>query len=228
MSTTRPKGQSLAVLLLLTALLAPALLLVAVFGTRLGLWSADFGMGLLALKAGRVLAYLGLAAALVACIMALRERRLLGLAGAALLAAGLTLGGYLVQERRFGEAPRDVATDPTDPPAFARLLAAERRLAGAPDTRPQACEGLAPAPTQVAPETAAWALEKAGFTVLGTAPFRVDGRKEGAWFGLTHDVSIRIRPGRTDVRVAARDSLPVGDEACRLAKAVVEGLTPRT
>lgn len=228
MSTTRPKGHPLAVLLLLAALLAPALLLVAVFGTRLGLWSADFGMGVLALKAGRVLAYLGLAAALVACIMALRERRLLGLAGVALLAAGLTIGGYLVQERRFGEAPRDVATDPTDPPAFARLLAAERRLAGAPDTRPQACEGLAPAPTQVAPETAAWALEKAGFTVLGTAPFRVDGRKEGAWFGLTHDVSIRIRPGRTDVRVAARDSLPVGDEACRLAKAVVEGLTPRT
>lgn len=226
MSTTRPKDQPLAVLLLLTALSAPALLLVAVFGTRLGFWDADFGMGVLALKAGRILAYLGLAAALVAVLLALRDRRLLGLAGAALLAAVLSVGGYWMQDRRFGEAPRDVATDPSDPPAFARLLTAERRLAGAPQTRPQACEGLAPAPTQVAPETAAWALEKAGFTVLGTAPFRVDGRKEGAWFGLTHDVSIRIRPGRTDVRVAARDSLPVGDEACRLAKAVVAELTP--
>lgn len=226
MSTTRPKDQSLVVLLLLTALSAPALLLVAVFGTRLGFWDPDFGMGVLALKAGRILAYLGLAAALVAALLALRDRRLLGPAGAALLAAVLSVGGYWVQDLRFGEAPRDVATDPSDPPAFARLLTAERRLAGAPQTRPQACEGLAPAPTQVAPETAAWALEKAGFTVLGTAPFRVDGRKEGAWFGLTHDVSIRIRPGRTDVRVAARDSLPVGDEACRLAKAVVAGLTP--
>lgn len=226
MSTQRPKAQPLAVLLLLLSLLSPGLLLGAVFGTRLGLWSADFGMGVLALKAGRLLAYLGLAAALVAVILALRDRRLLGLAGAALLVGGLCIGGYWVQDRRFGEAPRDVATDPTDPPAFARLLTAERRLAKAPQTRPQGCEGLAPAPTQVAPETAAWALEKAGFTVLGTAPFRVDGRKEGAWFGLAHDVSVRIRPGRTDVRVAARDSLPVGDESCRLAKAVVAGLTP--
>lgn len=223
--TTRPKLQPLAVLLLLVALLTPGLLLVAVFGTRFALWGADFGMGVLGLKVGRILAYLGLAAALVAVILALKDRRLLGLAGAALLAAVLSVGGYLVQDRRFGEAPRDVATDPSDAPAFARLLSAERRLSGAPDTQPQACEGLAPAPTQVAPETAAWALEKAGFTVLGTAPFRVDGRKEGAWFGLTYDVSIRIRPGRTDVRVAARDSLPVGDEACRLAKAVVAGLT---
>lgn len=223
--TTRPKLQPLAVLLLLAALLTPGLLLVAVFGTRFALWDADFGMGVLGLKVGRILAYLGLAAALVAVILALKDRRLLGLAGAALLAAVLSVGGYLVQDRRFGEAPRDVATDPSDAPAFARLLSAERRLSGAPDTQPQACEGLAPAPTQVAPETAAWALEKAGFTVLGTAPFRVDGRKEGAWFGLTYDVSIRIRPGRTDVRVAARDSLPVGDEACRLAKAVVAGLT---
>ncbi|WP_313574886.1 DUF1499 domain-containing protein [Brevundimonas sp.] len=226
MSTTRPKGQSLAVMLLLVALLAPTLLLVAVCGARLGVWSADFSLGVLALKAGRVLAYLGLAAALAACLMALRERRLLGIAGAALAIAGVTLGGYLIQERRFTDAPRDVATDPSEPPAFARILAAERRLAGVPETRPQTCEGLLPAPTQVAPETAAWALEKAGFTVLGTSPFRVDGRKEGAWFGVTHDVTVRIRPGRTDVRVAGRDNLQVGDEACRLAKAVVAALTP--
>ena len=226
MSNTRPKGQGLAKLLLLTALLAPSLLLVAVLGTVLGLWSADFGMGVLALKAGRVLAYLGLAGALIACLLAFRERRLLGIAGVALLFAAVTLGGFLVQERRWTDAPRDVATDLSDPPVFARVLAAERRLAGVSESRPQACEGLVSAPTQVASETAAWALEKAGFTVLGTAPFRVDGRKEGAWFGLTHDVTVRIRPGRTDVRVAGRDNLQVGDEACRLAKAVVAELTP--
>ena len=37
MSNTRPKGQGLAKLLLLTALLAPGLLLAAVLGTVLGL-----------------------------------------------------------------------------------------------------------------------------------------------------------------------------------------------
>lgn len=226
MPNTRPKSQSLAVLLLVTALLAPALLFVAVFGTRLGLWNIEFGMGVLALKVGRVLAYLGLAAALIACLLAFHDRRLMPIAGAALLFGGVTIGGYLVQERRFTDAPRDVATDPLEPPVFARFLAAERRLAGLSDIQPQACEGLAPAPSQVAPETAAWALEKAGFTVVGTAPFRVDGFKEGFWFGLKHDVSIRIRPGRTDVRVAGRDALQVGDEACRLAKAVVAELTP--
>lgn len=58
MSTNRPKGQSLAVLLLLVALLAPALLLVAVCGARLGVWSAEFSLGVLALKIGRILACL--------------------------------------------------------------------------------------------------------------------------------------------------------------------------
>ena len=226
MSTTRPKGQTLALLLLLIALLAPAVLLVAVCGARLDVWSAEFSLGVLAMKVGRALAFAGLAAALAACLLAFRERRLLGIGAAALAISGATVAGYLVQERRFTAAPRDVATDPSDPPAFARILAAERRLAGVSESRPQACEGLTPASTQVAPETAAWALEKAGFTVLGTAPFRVDGRKEGAWFGLTYDVAVRIRPGRTDVRVAGRDDLRAGDEACRLAKAVVAGLTP--
>ena len=226
MPKMQPRGQFLARGLLLTTLLTPSLLLAAVVGTLAGLWSADFGMGVLALKAGRILAFVGLAAALAACFLAFRERRLWATGSVALLIAGLTVGGYLAQERRFTEAPRDVTTDPADPPPFARILAAERRLDHAPDVPSQPCEGVAPAATQVAPETAAWALEKAGFTVLGTSPFRVDGSKQGAWFGLTHDVTVRIRPGRTDVRVAARDSLSVGDESCRLAKAVVAGLTP--
>lgn len=226
MPNSRPKGGKLAKLLLATALLAPGLLLVASAGTRGELWSPDFGMGVLALTIGRILAYLGLAAALVACLLAFRERRLLGIAGAALLIAGATIAGYVIQERRFTDAPRDVTTDVSEPPVFARSLAAERRLAGTDDSRPQACAGLEAAPTQVAPETAAWALEKAGFTVVGTAPFRVDGRKQGSWYGVTHDVTVRIRPGRTDVRVAGRDSLKIGDEACRLAKAVAAELAP--
>ncbi|WP_392353606.1 hypothetical protein V8F63_13380 [Brevundimonas sp. LF-1] len=101
MPNSRPKAGVLAKLLLATALLAPGLLLVASAGTRGELWSTDFGMGVLALTVGRILAYLGLAAALAACLLAFRERRLIGIAGAALLIAGVTIAGYLIQERRF-------------------------------------------------------------------------------------------------------------------------------
>ncbi|MEG0819028.1 MAG: hypothetical protein RSG56_06245 [Brevundimonas sp.] len=69
-------------------------------------------------------------------------------------------------------------------------------------------------------------MSAGGFTVRGAAPFRADGAKEGFWFGLTHDAAIRIRPGRTDVRVAQREGVRVGDEACRLARAITAGLQP--
>ncbi|MNY64682.1 hypothetical protein D3C86_2018270 [compost metagenome] len=60
----------------------------------------------------------------------------------------------------------------------------------------------------------------------GAAPFRADGAREGFWFGLTYDAAIRIRPGRTDVRVAQREGVRVGDESCRLARAITDGLKP--
>lgn len=211
--------------LLLVVFLTPLLLLVAVFGTRLGVWSAAFGLGTLALQVGRVLAFAGGAAALAGIILAMRApRRLGGLAALGLAVAGGVLAGVLVQGAQFSPEPRDVTTDSAEPPAFSRAVSAARHAAQAPQATPQSCEGLAFAPTQVTPETASRALAEAGFTVLGSAPFRADGRREGAWFGLTHDAAVRIRPGRTDVRVASRSGVDVGDEACRLARAVVAGL----
>ncbi|MNY57188.1 hypothetical protein D3C86_1933590 [compost metagenome] len=50
-------------------------MLIAVFGTRFGLWSAEFGLGVLTLRIGRILAFAGLAAALVAVIIALKDMR---------------------------------------------------------------------------------------------------------------------------------------------------------
>lgn len=211
--------------LLLVVFLTPLLLLVAVFGTRLGVWSAEFGLGTLALEVGRVLAFVGGAAALIGAVLAVRApRRLGGLAALGLVVAGAVLAGVLVQGARFSPEPRDVTTDSAEPPAFSRAVTAERRAAQAPAATPERCDGLAFAPTQVTPETASRALTEAGFTVLGSAPFRADGRREGAWFGLTHDAAVRIRPGRTDVRVASRNGVDLGDEACRLARAVVAGL----
>ncbi len=211
--------------LTLAAFAAPLLVLVAVFGTRLGLWSAGFGLEVLTLKIGRILAFAGLAAALVAVILAMKDMKRRGLyAAVSLVVAGATVALFLVQERRFAvPADNDVTTDAAEPPAFSRAVLAMRGGEGA-TSASVACPGLVAISRQVAPETAAAALSAAGFTVRGAAPFRADGAKEGFWFGLTHDAAIRIRPGRTDVRVAQREGVKVGDEACRLARAITDGL----
>jgi hypothetical protein len=215
--------------LTLAACLAPLLVLVAVFGTRFGLWSAGFGLDVLTLKLGRILAFAGLAAALVAVIIALKDVRRRGLYAAVSLAvAGATVALFLIQERRFAvPADNDVTTDAAETPAFSRAVVAMRGGQGTgKDGASVACPALVSVPRQVAPETAAAALAAAGFTVRGAAPFRADGAKEGFWFGLTYDAAIRIRPGRTDVRVAQREGVKVGDEACRLARAITTGLQP--
>lgn len=216
--------------LTLAAFVAPLVVLAAVFGTRFGLWSAGFGLEVLTLKIGRILAFAGLAAALIAVIIALKDVRRRGLYAAVSLAvAGATVALFLVQQQRFAVlADNDVTTDPAEAPAFSRAVLAMRGGAGAGGGGASvACPDLVSVPRQVAPETAAAALSAAGFTVRGAAPFRADGAQEGFWFGLTYDAAIRIRPGRTDVRVAQREGVGVGDEACRLAQAVVQGLAPQ-
>ena len=214
--------------LTLAAFAAPLLVLLAVFGTRFGLWGAGFGLDVLTLKIGRILAFAGLAAALVAVILALKDMKRRGLyAVVSLVVAGATVALFAVQGQRFAvPADNDVTTDAAEAPAFSRAVLAMRGEQGA-TTASVACPGLVSVSRQVAPETAAAALAAAGFTVRGAAPFRADGAREGFWFGLTYDAAIRIRPGRTDVRVAQREGVRVGDEACRLARAITDGLQPQ-
>ena len=213
--------------LTLVAFLAPLLVLVAVFGARFGLWGAGFGLEVLTFKVGRILAFVGLAAALVAVVVAFKDMRRRGLyAAVSLVVAGATLALFMVQGQRFAvPADNDVTTDAAEAPVFSRAVLAMRGGQGGGEAS-VACPDLISVPRQVAPETAAAALEAAGFTPRGAAAFRADGSKEGFWFGLTYDAAIRIRPGRTDVRVAQREGVKVGDEACRLARAVAAGLQP--
>ena len=75
-------------------------------------------------------------------------------------------------------------------------------------------------------QQAASALADAGFVVTRATTFEVEGVHQGAWFGFVTDAVVRIRPGRTDVRVAARDARPDGGAACRLAARIV-GETPQ-
>jgi len=214
--------------LTLAACLSPLLVLVAVFGTRFGLWSASFGLEVLTLKIGRILAFVGLAAALITVVIAMKDMRRRGLyAAVSLVVAGATVALFLVQGQRFAvPADNDVTTDAAEAPAFSRAVLAMRGGQGEASVS-VACPGLVSVSRQVAPETAAAALAAAGFTVRGAAPFRADGAKEGFWFGLTHDAAIRIRPGRTDVRVAQREGVTVGDESCRLARAIADGMQPQ-
>ena len=223
--TTRTRGGIGMRWLVLIVLAAPLLVFVAVIGTRFGLWSVDVGRDLLTLQVGRWLALAGLAAAVLAVVMALRDLRRLGaIAVVTLLVSLATVGLYVRQQAQLtAPAPLDATSDPVDAPGYGPGTTELRAALRSPDA-PSACSGLTAVPTQVASETATTALEDAGFTVQKAGMFQSEGLHEGFWFGLRYDAVVRIRPGRTDVRVAARDGRPQGDAACRLARKIVDGL----
>lgn len=206
--------------------LAPLLVLVAALGTRTGLWTYEIGHDLLAWRVGVGLAAFGAVAALALVIFALRRRASGWMALFAVAVSAATIGVYAWQASRLASGPPDdISTDLAEAPGFGRLDA--RRGAGGPGRTggAEACPGAIPAPTQVPPGSAAWALQESGFVLDGSVTVaRAAGTHRGFWFGVTHDAVIRIRPGRTDVRVAARDGRPHGGEACRLATRISERL----
>jgi hypothetical protein len=178
------------------------------------------------------LALVGVAAALLAVLLVLRGSRKAWLPAlvAVLLAAGSAAGfGWLRQA--FAEpGPLDVTTNVPDRPGYNRALLQRRAAAGGVD--PAAlpagegtCDLGGSIPTQVAPETAAAALQGAGFEVLGYSVARADGVRQDRAFGFGHDAVVRIRPGQTDVRVTAREAWRDGGATCRLARKIVQGLT---
>lgn len=208
------------------ALAGAATVFVAALGTRAGVWDADFALGTLTFVVAPVLTAIGVICAVVLAVWSMRRPRALLLAAiVAVLAVGGTAAGLGLRWQAFhGPAAWDVTSDPTDPPGFSRLLAQRRATDGAAravsPAGPQACRGAVSTPSQLAPERAAAALEAAGFTVIGSAAFRAEGERRGFWFGLAHDAVVRIRPGRTDVRVTARSARAQGGETCRLAAAL--------
>lgn len=217
--------------LLLAALLAPLIVFVGVLGVRAGLWDWTVGYGLLTRQVAFWAAVLGVAAAVAALAVALKSpRRAGGLALVALLASAGALGLLMRHGQQVESAGPgwDVTTNSEDTPGFSPELNSLRRQAGAEGgSASAACPGLAPINAQVAPQVAGWALKQAGFTVRGFGVGRADGVREGVWFGFTHDAVVRIRPGRTDVRVSGRENRPDAGEACRLARKIVSELQVR-
>ncbi|RZJ96505.1 MAG: DUF1499 domain-containing protein [Brevundimonas sp.] len=220
----------LTTLLVLIAAVSPLLVLVAALGARFGVLTPDLAWRVLTWQAAWVMAFVGAAAALAAAVTALRDWKRRGLtAMMAVAIAGATLGGFLYQQHRAADpAPFDLSSDVADVPAFSAAVDRQRRADGAVEVQvhggPQDCHGLRTVRRQVAPGVAAWALQQAGFTPLGAAAFRANGRREGFWYGFVYDAEVRIRPGQTDVHVAARYADADGGEACRLAVRLVEAL----
>jgi hypothetical protein len=211
-----------AVLPWLTAIAAAPLVLIvaAIAATRFGGVDLSVSYDLLTWTVARIMAWIGLACALAAAVLALRDLKGRGLyALAALVLAGATVGAFVWRQGRDAAPnPRDVATNLAEPPAFSRVAALHR------GSMPQSCPDLNAVPSQVLAQQAVSALVDAGFVVTRATTFEVEAVHQGAWFGFTNDAVVRIRPGRTDIRVAARDSRPDGGATCRLATRIVQNL----
>lgn len=224
MAKTPIKGRGAVQALTALAVAAPLLVLVSIMGVRGGLLSFETAYDLLTLKVAWWLAFAGAAAGVLAVVVALRNFRQLGFVALGALAVGLaTLGGFVWQKGRLAAGPvENVSTDLTEVPGFGDLRPDNMGQGAAVGV--EACPGALPVMTQVAPEGAAWAIQEAGFTLRRTGVSRADGTRSSTWYGFGYDVVMRIRPGRTDIRVAARDARPHGGEACRLVTRISASL----
>ena len=205
---------------------APVLVVAAVAAALFGGVDRAVTYDLLTWTVARILAWAGLAAALVVVILALRDLPRRGvLAGVALVLGGATTAVFLFQEHRLAQpTPRDVSTHAGEPPAFSRLARWHPDASGV--VGADACPAARSIPTQVLAQQATSALVDAGFPIVRATTFEMEGVHEGAWFAFPYDAVVRIRPGRTDIRVAARDPRPDGGATCRLMEKIVAGLQP--
>ncbi len=214
----------------LIAALAPATAFAALLGYKFNVWSVDFGLDVLTLRVVPVLAVIGVFGAIYAATAALAERRYAGTLGAAaVVLSALTIGAFgwhyaLVRDARGGG---DVSTNAADSPYYPAKTIAERTEGRASPVAAQVGEGgceIRALPTQVAPGVVAYALDKAGFDVPSAGVGGASGRMYSFWYTRTYDAVVRVRPGRTDVRVTARDFRHDRGEACRLAKRILAGM----
>ena len=196
-------------------LAGPLLVLVAVLLVASGVIPVDIGLYLLALEVGPGLSLLAVVVALVALPCAFRSFARLGLIALATLVVAVGGAGAFLWRAQVMAAvgPLDVTTDPADPP----------RIAGAVGPR-VVCPGVSAPMTQSGEGAAGWAMQQAGFRITDASLFQIRGERTGTFFGLRHEAVIRIRPGRTDVRVVARYDRADGGETCRLAGALVAAL----
>lgn len=204
--------------------LAPVVVVAAMAATLFGGADISLTYDLITWSLGRGLAFLGLASAMGVCVLAFRDIKRRGVfALVALLLSCGSVGAFVFHAQRLATpSAQDVSTNVDEPPAFtraARLHPSAASVQGA-----SACPAARSIPTQVLAQQAVSALVDAGFPVVRASTFEVEGVHEDAWFGFAYDAVVRIRPGRTDIRVSARDARPDGGATCRLMGKVVAAL----
>ena len=235
-SSTRkasPKVSRLAVVGLVLALLSPLTVFIAIAGLKAGFLPIETAYDVLTMQVGFYLAGLGLVGVILALVGAARVFRsswLIALAAVVLSAMTASLFLSEVSARNANvQTHGGVSTDAVDQVGFSPRIMAERQADGADalvtGVGSNGCE-ISYLPTQSAPGAAGYALREAGFEILDLGINRANGVHVSTWFDRTYDAAIRIRPGRTDVRVAPRDGARDHGTSCRLAKEILTALQP--
>ncbi|MBS0295442.1 MAG: DUF1499 domain-containing protein [Proteobacteria bacterium] len=238
-------------LALLVGLGAPLIALIGMILTRFHAVDYAVGQGVMGLQVGWWGAIAGVALGGLALALSVSELKRAGPAIAlGLVASAATLGAIgLFRARSAGQPPvHDVSTDWSDPVMFSKGLIADREAshaanpveadprvpagAGAPwagqrvaEVNARTCPGAKPISHGVDADKASAALQKLGVQITGSAPFRVEGVREGLWYAQQDDVAVRIRPGRTDVRATSRSLANDHGGNCRLVTAIVQALS---
>lgn len=205
------------------AVLAGLLVLMAGPGTRAGWW--DFRTGFSLLKWG---AYLGIAAAVVCLVAAVRAWRMngrwLALAGVAIALVAVAVP-WSFRRGASGAPPiHDITTDTRNPPAFVAVAplradapnpvayegetVAEQQRRAYPDLQPV----MMTAPLSVVFDDALATAQRMGWEIVDSN--REEGRIEATatttWFGFKDDVVIRVMPASGVARVDVRSKSRVG------------------
>ena len=212
-------ARKVALAALMLAFAAPVIVVLSAFAARLGVLPVDTAVDLLTLGVAQVVAFAAPAVALVALWATRRHWRRVGkYTVPALVVSCLALGLFQSQNRRMViPGPLDVSTNASDPPRL-----------GLQSGGPATCTGLVPVESQLLPEAAAWALQEQGFVITEAGLFEVEGTRQGFWFGRRYDAVVRIRPGRTDLSLAAAGTRQDGGAVCRQALALAASLQPGT
>lgn len=236
-------------LALALAVLAPILVAIGMLGAHGGFLRFDVAHDLIATKLAAGVAALATLVAVVALFASFSN---FARQGAVAVAALLIAGGTLAGEARYfmtahASVPvHDVSTNWDDPVEFSNHLiylreGAENAVeddprvpasAGPPwggmrvaDVNAKTCPGAKAVPHGVDADQAVKALQANGFQVAGSQVFLVEGTRTGTWFGATDDVSVRIRPERTDVRAVRRAGLSDNGDNCVSVTRIVQALS---
>lgn len=230
----RVRRGTLAKLALIIAISGPALLIGAALGSRLGLWSWKFGLGVLTLKIAPLLILVAFVFSVVVSIIAFRAKRDQRLSTIALLLATASVVWCAHFAIKGKVLPRisDISTDVIDPPDFSEAIRIER----GPGMNPLEYVGKKTNDGQLVSELQLKHYPAAGpqyykddpdkvFTTVlehlekGAARQVVNADKEAGiieftdttyWYGFTDDVIVRVRADedgkgtRLDVRSVSR------------------------